>query len=158
MEDQNPKINEQIVEPLSLEDEERHCLFFGYKTERISPIFITLRSEAAGNLWWWWLSKQDDGILAQRIMKVLNQNSSRIDCLEFVNKFNVVCQVVTAKLFYQKDEELEVVFSAIILGEYNLSNFSTFLQLINHEMSKITSNPNVYESWKKICDTSDAEI
>jgi hypothetical protein len=133
-----------------LEEERIHAEFFGYSTIKNPDGALTISTET-NDLWWWWLIKIRYGIIARRYLFTKNRNVLN-DCLELVNEYNKYTRLVKANLIEEENGSIQIFFEATLIGIYNKSNFSIFIQEINREMQIFVTQPNIFDVWKEIRD------
>lgn len=142
--------SQMLLSASELEYEKNHAQFLGYKADEIESNILSLMPENADRLWWWWLVKRDHGVLARRIMNPARSDAARSDILEFVNAINCLCEAVCITLEVNKNGEQQIFAQSFLEGQYNRSNFTIFMDRINHELSNATTNDDVLAAWSKI--------
>lgn len=142
--------SQMLLSASELEYEKNHAQFLGYKTEEIDSNILSLTPENTERLWWWWLVKRDHGVLARRIMSPARPGAPRSDILEFVNAINCLCEAVCVTLECNKNGEQQMFAQSFLEGQYNRSNFTIFMDRINHELSAAVTNDAVLEAWSRI--------
>jgi hypothetical protein len=133
-----------------LEYEKNHALFLGYKIEEYQPHILLLKPDAASRLAWWWLIKRSHGVLARRLVVIPKFSADRYDTLDFINRFNCCCELLCLTLEEAENRTPQIFAQSFLEGEYNRSNFTVFIDRINHEYFEAFTSLEVSTAWQKI--------